>query len=216
MTEPAQEDHLALLGERAVHGGEDVLPVALLFGQLSASGGGQCVHFHSALRFGFRPVTLGPAFFGEPVKRGEKRSRTNEKDAASDLFDAVGDADAVQRTEFQSSENQKVEGARQDVGWFRHGSMISIDDIDCQHLFCIAEWGKRTQTSSPCPIAIGRSAIDLLLRVDNSQIDPRAALLRRYARAHTIQRHMQIVVVEVHKQLLKDLVPNLALSQHEQ
>jgi hypothetical protein len=78
------------------------------------------------------------AFVGEPMKRGEKRSRTNEKDTASDLFNAVGDANAVQRIELQGSENQEVEGARQDIGWFGHMPIISIGDIDCQCLFSLS------------------------------------------------------------------------------
>jgi hypothetical protein len=67
------------------------------------------------------------------VECGEERSRTNEKDAASYLFDAVGDGDAVQRAEFQGSEDKEVECAWQDIGWFSHESMISHSDIDCPY-----------------------------------------------------------------------------------
>ena len=45
-------------------------------------------------------------------------------------------------------------------------------------------------------------------------IDSPAACLRRYARPHAIQGRMQIVIVEVHKQLLQDAVPNPVFGQH--
>lgn len=41
------------------------------------------------------------------MEYGEQRSGTNEKDAPSDLFDAVGDGDAVQRAEFQYSQDKE-------------------------------------------------------------------------------------------------------------
>ena len=45
-------------------------------------------------------------------------------------------------------------------------------------------------------------------------IDSSAARLRRYARPHALERRMQIVVVEVHKQLLQYAIPNPVFAQH--
>ena len=45
---------------------------------------------------------------------------------------------------------------------------------------------------------------------------PLSRRLRGYAGTHATQRHMQIVVVEVHKQLLQRAVLNPVLAQHRQ
>src|SRR5689334_24601649 len=87
--------HLALLGQDLGHRGEDSLPISPLLHQLGAAVRRDGVDLDAASGFEFAPIALNPALFGEAVKGRKERAGTNDKGAARDLLNTVGDGDTV-------------------------------------------------------------------------------------------------------------------------
>jgi hypothetical protein len=87
------------------------------------------------------------------MERWKKRPGANHEHTPGDLSDAVRDADAVQGTQFERPQYEKIQRSLEKVGLFEHAIMISAIDIDCQYLMAITWAGVRP----PSPAA-SRSA----------------------------------------------------------
>src|SRR5579871_218819 len=113
---------LTLLGKDLGDGGCDPSPVLLFLRKLFAAGGSECVDFGTPPGVQFLPGALDESFFRQTVKRGKERAGSNLEGAFSHLLNAVGDADAVERSQFESTEDEEVQSALQEVG--RSGHML--------------------------------------------------------------------------------------------
>ena len=106
---PAEpKTQLCLFSEHLVHRGEYLLPVPFLFGQLRPSRRRQSIKLGAASIFQLAPLTLDPAFFGQPVQGRKKRPRAHHKNSAGYLLNTVRDADAVQGTKFKSTKDEEI------------------------------------------------------------------------------------------------------------
>ena len=77
------------------------------------------------------------------MERWKKRPGANHEHAPGNLFDPVGDADAVQGAQLERPQNEKIERSLKKVGLLGHVMMISALDIDCQYLMAVTSGGRR-------------------------------------------------------------------------
>src|SRR6476469_5367048 len=122
----------ALLSEHLIDGRVHLAPVSLLFRQLPASGRRHGVELGAPPALQLAPRSDNPAALGQAMQSWKERSRPHDEYAFRHLFDTVGNAHAMQRLEFQRTQNQEVECALQKISRFRHARIISTSDIECQ------------------------------------------------------------------------------------
>src|SRR5690606_12143191 len=96
-------------------------PVRGLGLELRPPGARESIVLGAAGVLGAAPLGVEPSRALEAMDRGEQRARVALEDAARDLLDAAGDAEAVERLETEGLEDQQVQGALDHVGVGRVG-----------------------------------------------------------------------------------------------
>ena len=82
---------------------------------------------------GLPPFGVEPSGALQPLQRRQQRAGIDLEDAARDLLDAPGDAEAVHRLETERLEDEHVERALDDVGIrFVHRTRRYAAHLDCQ------------------------------------------------------------------------------------
>jgi hypothetical protein len=98
-----------------------------LFQSFSA-GSGQLVVFGAAAIFASRPLGADPAILFELVKRGIERSLPYLENLAGHLTNALGDGPTMHGFEGDGFEDEQVEGALHEAGWFTQEQLLSVTD----------------------------------------------------------------------------------------
>jgi hypothetical protein len=81
------------------------------------------------------------------MQGGEKGAGTHNEHPARDLFDAIGNADAVQWAKCERAENEEIQRALEKIACFLHAD----DNIVCRYRLSIQ--GRSTLGSAPGEIA---------------------------------------------------------------
>jgi hypothetical protein len=102
--------------QRTGDGQGDAAPASGFGFKLATARTGEFVKLGAAIIFGFAPRGTEPAFFFHAVKGGEQRPGLYLEGTFGDLFDAAGDAQAVQLGEGERFQDQHVESALEQVG----------------------------------------------------------------------------------------------------
>lgn len=96
----------------------DALPVLGFGGELFASRAGDGIKARAAIVAGHAPGRHDPAALHQARERGVYGALVELQDVSADLFDAAGDAVAVQRTHgVKGLEYHEIERALQDFGF---------------------------------------------------------------------------------------------------
>src|SRR5947209_1767298 len=104
------------LGDRS----GQALPIGSFLFQLFTPGLGQRIELGATVVFAGSPFRGDPAFLFQFVQRWVKRTITDLKDVAGNLTQALADGPTVEGFESEDLEEQKVQGALQQVGRFAH------------------------------------------------------------------------------------------------
>ena len=83
-----------------------------------AAGGGELVEAGPAVVFGNTPLRPDQPLGLEPVERGVERTLLDAEDIGGDLVDAVRDPETVSRLVLEGAEDEHVEGAVDEIGFF--------------------------------------------------------------------------------------------------
>src|SRR5207245_6434812 len=91
--------------------GHPARPVGGLELELLLSGARERIELRPARVLGPAPLGVEPPGALQALERGEERAGVHLEDAARDLLDAAGDAEAMHRLEAERLENEHVERA---------------------------------------------------------------------------------------------------------
>src|SRR6185436_18027793 len=80
----------------------------------------QRVVFRPSVVLADLPLGGDPAFLFELVQRRVERAVAHLQHVAGDLLEALADRPGVERLEREDLEDQEVEGALDEIGWFAH------------------------------------------------------------------------------------------------
>src|SRR5439155_21425211 len=101
--------------------------------ELLLPGAGEFVKPRAARVLRVAPLGVQPSSAFETLERRQQGTRIHLEDAARDLLDAAGNAEAVHRLEAQSFQDEHVERALDDIGvGLVHGCDSSAPHLDCQ------------------------------------------------------------------------------------
>ena len=95
-------------------------PLRQLLFELRAAGACQRVELGFAAGIGAAPLGAQPALLFEPVERGIESALCDLKHVFADLLDAAGDGPSMHGFERKRAEDEEVERALNQVGWFAH------------------------------------------------------------------------------------------------
>jgi len=118
--------HLSEAEDGADDAGHAV-PLVGFGGEASAALSGEGVVPGAAVVLALAPLTAEVAFVFEPVEGGIERALLDDELLARDLLNAEEDAVAVELAERDGFEDEKVEGALEEIGGLlRHGVVLSL------------------------------------------------------------------------------------------
>src|SRR6185437_5136921 len=106
------------LAYNQVDGGGEPVPVRGFLIQLGAAGGGERVELCLASGFAFRPLCLDPALLFEAVEGGIERTLLDLEHFAGKLLNPLGDSPSVHGVGQEGFQDQKIEGALDEITWF--------------------------------------------------------------------------------------------------
>src|SRR5450432_805740 len=111
---------LRLHGQHLVYCRKHLPPIALLLRELGAAGPCQGVESGPAPVFEFPPFPRNPTFLRQPVQGGEEGTGAHHENPMRYLLDAVRNADPVQWSKLDRSENEEIQSSLQKFGGLRH------------------------------------------------------------------------------------------------
>ena len=127
---PTWLGHLGSGAEDELDGLREAIPTGFFSGELAAAFGGEFVELGFAAVFRVAPLRDEPAAFFEAMECGVKGALLDVEDRFGDLADALGDAVAVDGAEGDDFEDEHVEGALEEVGFFgRRHYLLSLCDV---------------------------------------------------------------------------------------
>src|SRR5438105_3219151 len=87
------------------------------------------IKFRAAAEFAGLPFGRDPAFLLELVQRRVERSVADLQHVARDLLQALADGPAVEWLESENFQQQEVESALDEIGWFAQCRISSVTEI---------------------------------------------------------------------------------------
>src|SRR5262245_62169397 len=98
----------------------EALPRGFLLSKTLLTGLRQSIEARAPIVLGRAPVSGDPALFLEPLQRRIERTLLHLQDLVRELSNPLRDRPAMQRFERDRLEDEKVDGALDQVGWLPH------------------------------------------------------------------------------------------------
>src|ERR1700739_1436431 len=116
----AVEADRSSLAHHQVEGGGQPVPVGGFFFELGAPGGGERIELGLASGFALGPLGLDPTLLLKPVQGGVKGALLDLEHFARKLLNSLGNSPSVHLLGQEGFEDEKVEGALDEIAGFAH------------------------------------------------------------------------------------------------
>src|SRR5262245_35650252 len=114
---------LLRLADNEMNGAGESIPALEFLRKLLAAGGGEGVELRVAPGCRLARLRFDPSLLLEPMQSGIKRALGNLQDLAADLLNPLGNRPSMPRLECDGFENEEVESALYEIGWFYYGCL---------------------------------------------------------------------------------------------